>query len=222
MSTRTKIEIAAAIVVAVVFFMMKRCSTSHSDNVLDKAVNYKDSAEHYKLQLGNHKQADVASNEALVLDNRKQAVILAAKDDSLERLIKQFKDVSAILKTKQQFRVIHDTIPVKIPCDLQQPIEVNNIDSGNFKLKERIENNRVIIDELIINDTQRIVIGEKASGFLHLGRTITADVLHSNPHINTNLINAQVIKQQKWWEHPGAEFVAGIIVGGLVVHFLGR
>jgi len=214
------------IIVAIVVLWLTRevCGYYSNKQLSDKLINYQDSTTHYKLKLKNKDSVTVATNEAIALYTSKQLQDLASKKDAeMKQLLHEFKTTIAAIKLNSTANVTEHWYyyadSVKIPCDFK-PIPVV-IDSPMFKIGAQVENEKFQIKYLILHDTERIVIGEKRTGFLK--RQTRVDVTHSNKFINTKRINAYVV-DQKWWQNKAivcaASFASGAVTTIITQHFI--
>lgn len=203
------------IICGLVVFILTRegCGYYSNKQLSDKLINYQDSTTHYKLKLKNKDSVTVATNEAVALYTSKQLHELASKKDAeMKQLLKEFKTKLAAIKLNSTANVTEHWYyyadSVKIPCDFK-PIPVV-IDSPMFKLSAQVYQDKFILTSLSLPDTERVVIGEKRTGFLK--RQTRVDVTHSNKFINTKRINAYVV-DQKWWQNKAVVGVSGFLAG---------
>jgi len=182
----------------------KGCNTHKENKQLAQDINYQDTAKIYKLKTGQL----VASNTVLKLSNDEQLRILIQKDKQLADLQKQFKTIYGAAQIKEVVEVIHDTISIHDGKFTQ--------DNDLLDLSGSVDSSHVKIDSLVLHNVQSIMIGEKKTGLLSTQTTI--DVINSNPLITSNAIRGYVVHEQKWWENPKTQFIAGFICGGVAAY----
>lgn len=202
-----------AILVVIIFFI-RSCDKSHTDGLIQQMEMYSDSAKQFQLKLKNGELVNIATNNALKIDNEQQLKALAAKDDTVKKLLSQFKDIRTMIITKQVITINHDTIKLekRIPCDF---VSVKfRQDTTYFNITGRIMPSKLIIDSLSIPDKQNIVIGNKRKGLL--GRELTVDISHSNPLVSVNKIAGYVVEEKKWYQNKWLLMGGGFIAGSCI------
>jgi len=216
--TNTEKIMGAVILALVIFFIFwQGCGQNKTDDLVDGIVNYKDSAEFYKLKV-NGKDVEIAYNQSLVLENKNQLEALIKKNDTLAKLVKKFKDVKSTTIIKTVTQIQHDTIPVNIPCDFS-PVKVKR-DSLFYHFVGTISPKYFSIDSITIPNKQSIVIGKKKLGFLK-GAEERVEIINSNPLIKTTNIQSYVIsKPKKFYETRIFAFSCGILGGGYLTYKL--
>ncbi len=205
------------IIIGLVIFILinKGCNKRHTDSLVKDIATYSDSAKHYKIKSG----VAVATNGVLKLDNENQLKYLIVKNDTIKKLLAQFKDVKTVIIHDGGFKFTHDTVRLTdtIPCDFN-PIAFSQ-KKKHYKLFGTLTRTNLIIDTLVVPNTQTIVLGDKKSGFLNLGKTTSVDILNSNPYMQVNKISAYTVKETKWLENwkvqIGIGFATGFLVGRL-------
>lgn len=197
------------------FVFVKGCrSQKEIDELINNISNYKDTAQFYKLKV-NGNSVDVAFNQSLALENKKQLEAVLAKNDTLLKLISKFKKIASTTIINQYTTINGDTIRLKdsIPCNFK-PFQVRR-DSAYYHFLGTIAPNYFSIDSLTIPNKQSIVIGEKKLGFLR-GTEKRVEIVNSNPLIRTDKIQNYVIQgKKKWYQTTAFKFGMGAIAGGL-------
>ena len=179
-------------VLVVVILLREGCSQSSTNDLIKNVAEYKTSAEHYKGLNG----ADVARNNALMLQNSDQIKALLNKNDTLSELMKKYKDLKnvTIINNMTEIRDSISFDSIRIPCDFK-PFPVFR-DSSHYKFHATIGKDFLRIDSLKIPDEQSIIFGKRKMGFLKR-REYTAEVIHSNPLIKTTNIGSYAIQEKR-------------------------
>lgn len=209
--------IIVLLIIALLF--LKQCDQKHTDTLLKQASSYSDTARYYKLMDSVH----VATNAVLLLDNSNQIKQLAAsKNDTIKKLLAQFKSVQTVVITKSYFKLVHDTVNFHdtIPCDFK-PISIVK-EKIYYKLFGTLTKTNFVIDTLLVPDKITIVVGEKGTGFLNLHRNTTIDIVHSNPDIIASTIQGYVVAEKKWYDNKivllGSAFLIGFTTSSVLHH----
>lgn len=197
------------------FFCYQGCHNQlEKDNLIRQISTYKDSAEFYKIK-ANGNPVEVAFNQSLVIENKKQLQALLAKNDTLTKLISKFKKVAGTTIINQYTTISKDTIRLKdsIPCSFKA-FQVKR-DSAHYHFIGTIGQDFFSIDSLIIPNTQSIVMGDRKMGFLK-GTEKRIEIVNSNPLIRTNKIENYVIQQRKkWYQSTAFKFGIGFLAGSV-------
>lgn len=177
------------------------------NKVFESAITTDDSAKVHH----NH-GIDESFNSSIVLETKRQLEIMTANNDTLRKMIAQFKRVTSttVINT---ITTIKDSIPfaVAIPCDFET-VSFSKLDS-NYSIYGSVDKNQLKIDSLQIPNEQTIVLGEKKK-HLFKPSEFELHVVNSNSLIKTNKIQSLVIKSpKKWYERPIVQFTVGMIAG---------
>lgn len=199
-----------------IIFSIDKCSTgSRIDNLIDKVANYDGAVDSFRLS----NNALIASNESLKLETQEQIESLVAKNDTLSKMIKKFKQVQNVTNITNNFLASGDSanFDKPIPCDFK-PFPFT-ISTKSFTLEQTISNKGSKIDKLFIPNEVKIVYGTKRKGLFKTEHYV--DVNNSNEMITaSNIKNFTFSPKKKWFERPivvgligaGAGFVGGLIV----------
>jgi hypothetical protein len=196
--------------------MREGCSRRDTDNLISAIANYKTEASTYKTKSG----LEISTNKALVLETQSQIKALLASNDTLKEWIQKFKNIKSGIIIKENTIIKEVKVPFEtlIPCDFK-PFKANKIDRF-FNFYSTISNTGLTIDSLNFPNEQRIVVGEKKTGFLGFRKQMSVEVNNTNPYIKTTNMSAFTYEpKKKWWEHPiinfGVGFGAGFVGGRL-------
>lgn len=194
------------------------CNQHLQNKLVEDISSYQDSAKHYQLKLGGGTDVEVASNAALVLKTEAQVRSLLAKNDSISRLLKQFKKVNTAVIATGSLSLKNDTIKLRdtIAGDFS-PIPIEKKDSF-FHFKGVVYSKYFIVNDITFPDKQTIVVGDKRVGFMH--RQTTVDIMHSNKYMQVDKIEAYVVEDKKWWKSGWVKFGIGFIIGTASVIYL--
>lgn len=181
-----------AILVALLL-LREGCNQSSTNDLVKNITQYKTEAKHYKGLNG----ADVAQNNALMLENSEQIKALLNKNDTLSELMKKYKHLQNVTIINNTTQIRDDSISfdtLRIPCDFE-PFQVKR-DSSHYKFYGTIAKDYFRIDSLNIPDEQSIVFGKRKMGFLKRAEYVT-EVVHSNPLIKTTNIGSYSVKEKR-------------------------
>lgn len=212
--TRLEKFLLLFIAILIILFGVDRCSSSRSQQkqIHDISV-YKDTVEYYTDRYDHQ----VASNSALVLQDKKQILDLIAQNQEFSLLVSKYKTVNSVVQVKTEFKLVHDTVSISLPCPQLEisPIVASKKDSLLF-LKETIHENYFTIDTLEIYNKQSIVTGYKKIGLFK--SELRTEIINSNPLVKVVGIQSYVTQlcQKKWYERPVIWGVAGVVVGSIL------
>jgi hypothetical protein len=201
--------IVGIVTLGVCLFLFRDCQHQKVvDNLVKNVATYSDSAKHYKSKYGI-----VAFNQTLQFQNDKQLKAYLSQNDTLKKLLKSFKKVSAVV-TGKEIVYIHDTVSipfeVKIPCDFK-PFQVKR-DCTHYHFKGTIFPDKFNIDEISIPNKQTVVLGEKKTGLFK--KEYRVEITNSNPFIITSNVGGYTVNPKKeWYQRPVVTFLIGAAVG---------
>lgn len=199
-----------------IIFSLDKCATGNRiDNLVDKISNYSGAVDSFRLS----NNALVSSNESLKLETQEQMKSLASKNDTIQGMIKKFKQVQNITYITNNFSAAGDSsnFDKPIPCDFK-PFPFT-ISTKSFTLEQTISNKGSKIDKLFVPNELKIVYGTKRKGLFKTEHYV--DVNNSNEMmVASNIKNFTFSPKKKWFERPivvgligaGAGFVGGLIV----------
>jgi hypothetical protein len=182
-----------------------------TDLLIKNIATYSDSAKHYKSKYGV-----VAFNQTLQFQNEKQLKAYFSQNDTLKKLLKNFKKINSVTIIKEKI-FIHDTVPIPfesvIPCDFQ-PFTVKR-DCTHYHFRGTIFPDKFNIDEISIPNKQTVVLGEKKTGFMK--KEYRVEITNSNPFIQTSNVGGYTVNPKKeWYQKPFVTFLIGTGVGSAV------
>jgi cell division protein FtsB len=204
--------------VAVVLFIsltIRQCRENHVllEQVKDLA-DYKSEAKYYKDKNGE-----------IIAYNKSLETSVEALNIQRAELMQELKDMR-IKKPQVITSIVSETLidsvvipfETRLPCDSQfvQPFSHNDT---WFTINGSVTNTHLNIDNIFIQDSLLIVVGEKKNGLFKRNEIIVA-VKHSNPHVTTTDIENYIIKPktrfwQKGWFY-GVVFGTGVATGVLI------
>lgn len=202
----------ASIFSCILFF--QNCSNEKKlSSMAYEISNYSDSAKHYKNKFGKQ----VAFNKVLEFENKKTLEAYLSSNKELKKAVSAFKKVSSVVVQTSSITIV-DSIPfdIEIPCDFE-PVKFYR-DSSHYKIFGEVSKSNIKFDSIFIPNKQTIIVGNKKTGFLKLGREMRVEVVSSNPLIKTINLSAYTIKK-KWYDNPLVPFSIGLL-GGLGVNSL--
>lgn len=206
----------ATIVVLIMLFFFRECSLQKDkDDLFNQVLNYKDSAQQYKLKVKGH-DVEVSYNRSLILENKKQLEAMVAKNDTLSALIEKFSTIRSTTIIKEYIKIDQDTLFLNqpIPCDFD-PISISR-DSLYYQFYGTIAPDYFSIDSLIIPNEQSIVIGEKRLGMFK-GKEQRIEIVNSNPLMRTTNIGNFVIQEnKKWYQRTWFKIGIGVLGGAII------
>lgn len=192
-------KIMGGIILALILLsgIREGCNNLDKNKLIHEGANYKDSAQHYSLKVGELKVL-VATNKSLVLENDKQIKsVLSSMNDTIAKLVRKFKEIKSGTIINNYTTINNDTIKLhgdSIPCDFK-PFKVRR-DSIHYKFTGTIAKGYFSIDTLKIPNKISLIIGREKVGFLKYEDR--AAITNSNPLVHTsNIGNYEVIKRKK-------------------------
>jgi hypothetical protein len=183
-------------------------------NKAEALAQYESKAKYYE---GKNKEI-IAYNESLetsieALNTQRADLMQEIKDMKIKKPV-----VITRVVTETSFDSIVIPFETVLPCDSQfvQPFAYDNI---WINIDGSVENDRVNIDNIFIQDSLLFVVGEKKNGLFKRNEIVVA-VKHSNPHVTTTDIENYVIKPKtKFWQRGwfyGVVFGTGVATGVLI------
>jgi len=159
-------------------------SVKYQKRVESNLLAKSDSISNFELKNGQQ----VASIRSLEVSEKELKNQIWVKDDSLSLMIKKFKYIKAavVIKTVVQIDSIPIYYDVPVPCEFHREFKLDNPD---YSLKGISTHLGITIKDLLIPNTQRLVLGWKRSYFKN---TLTADITNSNPLIKTIGLSSQI------------------------------
>jgi len=198
----------------VAFICIQKCAgdRSSANHAIDIAA-YSDIASHYALKGG----AQVATNKALALNSQKEMKAFATSiNDTVAKMFKKFKSVSAVTYTTNNFFKGGDTILTagNIPCDFD-PYPVRESDS-TYTFKGTVAKKYFSVDSIFVPNKITTIFGRKKTGFMKYDYVV--DINNSNPLMTTTNIKAyQYDPKKKWHETRWANMLFGAAIqSGLI------
>jgi len=181
---------------------------------VEDLASYKSEAKYYKDKNGE-----------VIAYNKSLETSVEALNIQRAELMQQVKDMrikkpQVITTTVSQTLIDSIVIPfeTKLPCDspFVQPFSYNDV---WVHIDGSVDNVSLRIDNIFIQDSLLIVVGEKRNGLFKRNEVIVA-VKHSNPHVTTTDIENFMIKPRgKFWQRGwfyGVVFGTGVVVGMLI------
>jgi len=215
--TKREKVIALILVIGVIAFFMRECSTrKEQDKLVNEIATYSDSAKYYKVKVDGM-EVDVAFNKTLAVNTQEQMASLIAKNDTLSKLMKKFSEVSNTTIVNQYTTINNDTIALKgdsIPCDFK-PIRVSR-DSSHYFFVGTIAPTFFSIDTLRIPNKQSILTGTKKVGLgkgtegLLKNKEKRVEIINSNPLVKITGLESYVVEDtRKFYEKGWFQILIG-------------
>lgn len=205
MKTKHWIMIIAVIVIA--FSFDKFMTSNNIDNLVASIENYSGEVDSFRLS----NNALVKSNESLKLSTQSQIKSLTSKNDTLAKMIKNFKQVQNVTMITNNFLASGDSSKFNnaIPCDFA-PFK-DTISNKNYIIEQTISRTGTVIDKLFIPNEQKLVFGTKKVGLFKTQHFV--DVNNSNElMVVSNIKNYTFVPKKQWYEKP---IITGAIGFGL-------
>jgi hypothetical protein len=156
------------------------------------------------------KGIDIASVHQALLETQEQMKSLIAQNDTLKKLVKEFKKVNSVT-TFHNYTNIRDSVKIKdgqIPCDFK-PFLLTK-ETPHYRIDLKVSKDQVTFESIAINDKISLIEGKRKTGLFKSEQQ--AIISHSNPYVKTDQIQSLTIKEKKkWWERPDTWFAIGVI-----------
>jgi len=190
-----KNNILYLIIIALIIFLFIRegCGSVIRNNLVKDISNYKTKVTHYK----GLNDAEIAQNNALMLDNEQQLKAILNKNDTLTELMKAYNKLKNVTIVDSYMQIMNDSISydtIRIPCDFE-PFQISR-DSLHYSFSGTIAPDYFKIDSIKIPDTQSLIFGKRKMG-LFKSREWTVEVVHSNPLVHTTNIGQYSIMEKR-------------------------
>lgn len=184
-----------AILSLAALLLIQKCKNDPAETTKEINSYFNNTTKHETV-----KGIDVSTIHQALLETQAQMKELVASNDTLRKLVKEFKVVNSITKVKTE-TFIKDSIQYKpIPCDFA-PFSITK-KTNNYKLKGIISKDQFKIDSLIIPNEIQFIEGSRKIGLFKTEQQVMA--VNSNPLVKTTQIQSLTVKyKKKWWEKPG-------------------
>lgn len=201
--TKERVFWTSAVLVLAFFVLFQKCKNSPEKTTAEINHYFTDTTRHETV-----KGIDVATIHQALLETQDQIKILIASNDTLKKLVKDFKVVNSITKLKTE-TYVRDSIQYKdIPCDFKPITRVK--ETPEYRLELTIRNNGTDVG-LKIPNTIQFIEGSRKTGLFKTEQQVMA--VNSNKLVQTLEIQSLTVKtKKKWWERPGPWVAVGIIL----------
>jgi len=184
--------ISGIVIIAICLFSFRECQhQKHADDLVKNISTYSDSAKHYKSKFG-----EIAFNQTLQFDNKKQLESYIASNDTLKQLLKKYKSTNSISVIKETV-FIHDTVSIpfitKIPCNFNA-FKIRTHKDSLYKFVGTLYPDKFYVDTISMSNKQTIVDGYKKTGLFKKEHMI--EILNSNPFISVKNIGGYSVKDK--------------------------
>ncbi len=207
---RTRYWLIVILAILLLFGADKYLTSSKMDKLLIDLANYNGNVD--SLILSNN--ALVTSNKSLQLTTQNQMKEIAAKNDTVAKMIKKFKQVQNITYITNNFEAKGDSsdFNIPIPCDFK-PFK-DTISTPSYVLEQTISNKGTKVDRLFVPNEQKLVFGTKKKGLFRSEHYV--DVNNSNDlMVASNIKNYTFVPTKRWFEKPLITGSIGFGVGFL-------
>lgn len=200
-----KERIAWILAIATLLIVLGFRECKHDPAEITSEVN------HYLTDTTKHetvKGIDVATIHQALLETQSQMKELIAANDTLKKLVKEFKVVNSITKIKTE-TFVKDSIQYRdIPCDFKPITRVK--ETPEYRLQFYISRSNTDV-ELKVPNTIQFIEGKRKVGLFKTEQQVMA--VNSNKLVQTTEIQSLTVKsKKKWWERPGPWVALGIIL----------
>lgn len=192
-----------AIITLGVLLTLSRCENNPLNTTKEVNSYLKDTTKHEKVR-----GVDVATIHQALLETQAQVKELIKNNDTLKKLVKEFKVVNSITNLKTE-TFVKDSIQYRdIPCDFKPIYRVKETPEYRLGLTISRSNTEV---ELTIPNTISFIEGKRKIGLFKTEQQIMA--VNSNSLVQTKEIQSMTVKtKKKWFERPGPWILAGAII----------
>lgn len=203
------------IAVIIIAAGIDKCSSVKNMEEISIALS-KYTGEVKELKLSNN--ALISSNESMKLTTQKQMKEIAAQNETMRLMIKNFKQVQNVTYITNNFEAGGDSSEFNkpIPCDFK-PFK-DTMSTPNYTIEQTISRTGTKIDRLFVPNEQKLVFGTKKKGLFKTEHTV--DVNNSNELMKvSNIKNYTFVPEkqwyEKWWVH--SLFGAGVGSAGVII-----
>lgn len=163
------------------------------------------------------KGIDIASVQQALVTSQNQIKELVAQNDTLMKLMKEFKRVNSVTKINT-ITNIKDSIRFSefIPCDFK-PLHIKK-STPFYDMGFTVSKEQLLIDSVKVKDTIYIIDGARKTGLFNTTQELL--VVHSNPYVNTGKIQSLIYKpKKKWYERGSTWFGIGAATATGIILF---
>lgn len=198
--SKERIAWILAVASLVVLLVLSKCNNNPGEITSEVNHYLTDTAKHETLN-----GIDVTTIHQALLETQSQMRQLVAANDTLRKLVKEFKVVNSITKIKTE-TFVKDSIQYKdIPCDFKPVYRVK--ETPEYRLALTISKSNTDV-ELKIPNTIQFLEGQRKTGLFKTEQQVMA--INSNPLVQTTEIQSLTVKsKKKWWERPDTWFGIG-------------
>jgi len=205
--TKERIAWLLAIVSLLVLLGFKECKNDPAETTSEVNHYLTDTTKHETV-----KGIDVATIHQALLETQAQMKTLIAANDTLKKLVKEFKVVNSITKIKTE-TFVKDSIQYKdIPCDFK-PIERVK-ETPEYRLALTISRSNTEV-KMTVPNTIQFIEGKRKVGLFKTEQQVMA--VNSNKLVQTTEIQSLTVKtKKKWWERPGPWIALGVTLDEVI------
>lgn len=189
-----------AIVSLVVLLVLSKCD--NNPGKITSEIN------HYLTDTAKHETIsgiDITTIHQALLETQSQMKQLVASNDTLRKIVKEFKVVNSITKIKTE-TFVKDSIQYKdIPCDFKPIYRIK--ETPEYRLALTISKSNTDVELKVPNEIQ-LIEGKRKTGLFKTEQQVMG--VNSNKLVQTTEIQSLTVKaKKKWWERPDTWFGLG-------------
>lgn len=198
-----------ALCVFLFFQLFQKCESENIQLANIEALNSQ--TEVYKLK--NGQLVTSVENLKYTKDQLKNSILM--KDKKIKELTDKFSNIRTVTKyvTNTKFDTISLVYKDTVPCNFER---IGSDFKEWYQLGYKSNQKGVVITDLFIPDSVVIVTGDKRKWFWGK-RTSKMDITHTNPFIETELVQSiEVVQSNKWYDSTIFKIAIGFIGGVLI------
>lgn len=198
------------IIAVLVLLLFRQCRVT--ENVYTFLENEKQEVQVYKNKLGTLTNSVNASE----LSNKQLKELLSKKDDTLKKLMSEFKEVRNAVKIQEVVRVDSVFVPYEFDIDCEFKRFGKYDTDSHFKFDYSLNETGFSLSNIEIPNTQTIITGTKRN-WIFGKQYLTTDITNSNDYIQTKEVQSVVIPVSiEWynnkWLYLGFGLCAGVLI----------
>lgn len=198
------------IIAVLVLLLFRQCRVT--EDIYTFLENEKQEVQVYKNKLGTLTNS-VNTSE---LSNKQLKELLLKKDDTLKKLMSEFKEVRNAVKIQEVVRVDSVFVPYEFDIDCEFKRFGKYDTDSHFKFDYSLNETGFSLSNIEIPNTQTIITGTKRN-WIFGKQYLTTDITNSNDYIQTKEVQSVVIPVSvEWynnkWLYLGLGLSAGVLI----------
>lgn len=198
------------IIAVLVLLLFRQCRVT--EDIYTFLENERQEVQVYKNKLGTLTNSVNASE----LSNKQLKELLSKKDDTLKKLMSEFKEVRNAVKIQEVVRIDSVFVPYEFDIDCEFKRFGKYDTDSHFKFDYSLNKTGFSLSNIEIPNTQTIITGTKRN-WIFGKQYLTTDITNSNDYIKTKEVQSVVIPVSvEWynnkWLYLGLGLSAGVLI----------